>query len=124
MLVLVLVLVELFWTMHVYVLVSTWYVFCHAFLTMTSGPDGYYDMNRHGDGGGDGGRDQGCWTQTRWDLMTLWERRRFTQADHSAPKMALDVMLSHLLSTEVSSMARVSRRQDRSSCEPWLKHTQ
>lgn len=62
MLVLVLVLVELFWAMHVYVLVSTWYVFCHAFLTMTSGPDGYYDMNRHGDGG-DGGRDQGCWTQ-------------------------------------------------------------
>lgn len=54
MLVLVLVLVELFWTMHVYVLASRWYVFCHAFLTMTSGPDGDCDMNRHGDGGGDG----------------------------------------------------------------------
>lgn len=28
-------------------LVSMWYVFCHASLTMTSGPDGYYDMDRH-----------------------------------------------------------------------------
>lgn len=77
------------------------------------GSDGYHGMNRHADGDGGGIRVAG----SRWDLVALMGKEAFYPGRSLSAWMALDVILSYQLSSEASSMRRVSRRQDLSSCE-------
>lgn len=70
-------------------------------------------MNRHGDGDGGGIRV----ARSRWHLVAPMGKEAFYPGRSLSTWMALDVILSYQLSSEVSSMRRVSRLQDHSSCE-------